>query len=310
MKKFIIQSAAFILFLSVFLCVGVIVWGTFFPYLLKKNIKYHPAAYGHMYSRIKDVSATKNVDILFIGSSVCYRGFDTRIFQQHGYSAFNLGSSNQTHLQSEVLLKHYLQALQPKLVVYEVSPIVLSADGVESALDIISNDKIDFASLQMALRINNTKVYSSLLYAYFKQLTAKNQNLSEPAIRDSIKYIQGGYEESPMQFFISDSVFPSRNYSLAKTQVNSFLRNLQFLQSHNIPYILVQAPNTKAVYKTIQNTSQIDSLYNASGTYFNFNTVPDFSDTLHFYDFNHLNQQGVILFNKKIISILDTLKLK
>jgi hypothetical protein len=310
MRNFLVQSIIFFFFLVAFICLGIISWATFAPYFLKKNIVYSPAAYGHMYSRIKDVNATENVDILFIGSSTCYRGFDTRIFQQQGYRSFNLGSSNQTHLQSEVLLKQYLSALHPKLVVYEVTPGVLETDGVESALDLISNNKIDFSVLHMALCINSIKVYNSLLYAYVKQAIGGAQNLSEPVQRETSTYVRGGYEEKPMRYFKNDSVFAPRNYVVKNEQLKAFYRNLQFLHDSNTPYILVQAPNTRAVYNSIQNARQIDSLYHTCGTYFNFNTAHGFVDTLHFYDRGHLNQQGVILFNQKFIALLHQLKIE
>jgi len=310
MKNFLAQSITFFLFLAVFLCAGIILWGVFVPYLFKKNIVYAPAAHAHMYTRIKDVNATKNVDLLFIGSSLCYRGFDTRIFRQYGYSSFNLGSSIQTHLQSEVLLKHYLTSLNPRLVIYEVSPNVFESDGIESGLDIISNDKIDFASLQMALRLNDIKVYNSLLFAYYEQWVGANKNLSEPVTREILTYTKGGYEQSPMNFYKDDSVYVHRDYVLADDQLKAFYRNLQYLRDCKTPYILVQAPNTKAVYKSIQNARHIDSLYYTCGTYFNFNNAHGFEDTFHFYDQGHLNQHGVTLFNQKLIALLNQLKIK
>jgi len=78
------------------------------------------------------------VDILFLGSSHSYRGFNPQYFS--GYKTFNLGSSAQTPIQTNLLLKRYLHQLNPKTIVYEVYPISLSIDGVESSSDIIAND--------------------------------------------------------------------------------------------------------------------------------------------------------------------------
>ena len=49
---------------------------------------------GFLNSRIKDIRNYHNVDVLFLGSSHCYRTFDTRFYRSHGISCFNLGSSN------------------------------------------------------------------------------------------------------------------------------------------------------------------------------------------------------------------------
>jgi hypothetical protein len=38
-----------------------------------------------MYSRLSEIKNYKDIDILFLGSSHTYRGFDTRIFLDSGY---------------------------------------------------------------------------------------------------------------------------------------------------------------------------------------------------------------------------------
>ena len=92
-------------------------------------------SYGHMYSRISEIKNQEDVDILFLGSSHAYRGFDTRIFLENGYKSFNLGSSAQTPTQTKVLVERYLGSLNPELVIYEVYPKTFTMDGVESSLD-------------------------------------------------------------------------------------------------------------------------------------------------------------------------------
>ena len=39
--------------------------------------------------------------------------------------------------------------------------------------------------------------------------------------------------------------------------------------------------------------------------YYNFNEILTLNDSLSFYDYDHLNQNGVELFNKKLIELLD-----
>ena len=88
-------------------------WGELTPPLLKKNLNYKKGSYGHLYSRIRELKKTHDVDILFLGSSHTYRGFDPRIFARHGFHTFNLGSSSQSPIQTEILLKRYLDKLNP-----------------------------------------------------------------------------------------------------------------------------------------------------------------------------------------------------
>ncbi len=48
----------------------------------KPNINYK---INHNYLRLKEVKNTSDVDLLFLGSSHAYRGFDTRLFKEAGY---------------------------------------------------------------------------------------------------------------------------------------------------------------------------------------------------------------------------------
>ena len=52
-----------------------------------------------MYLRKIDADTTINIDVLVLGSSHAYRGFDPRIFKKAGIKLFNFGSSGQTLLQ-------------------------------------------------------------------------------------------------------------------------------------------------------------------------------------------------------------------
>ena len=96
MRRFLINSVLFSLFATIFYILVLPVWSYIMPPFMAKNVRSCVGCYGHLYSRVKDAEKIKNPDILFIGSSHSYRGFDTRVFQKHGIKAFNLGSSSQT----------------------------------------------------------------------------------------------------------------------------------------------------------------------------------------------------------------------
>src|SRR5689334_14184152 len=101
MRKFIFNLFAAILAFGIFYIVAVAALGTL-PF---KNLNYRLGAYGHLFTRVKEIDSVKKVDILFLGSSHSYRGFDPRIFKQYGLTSFNLGSSSQTPIQAKILLE-------------------------------------------------------------------------------------------------------------------------------------------------------------------------------------------------------------
>ena len=75
------------------------------------------------------------------------------------------------------LIKRNWKAVQlnPKLIVYAVDPNAFASDGVESAMDIIANDKNDRESLKMLAKINHLKVFNTLIYGYYKDYIHKDK---------------------------------------------------------------------------------------------------------------------------------------
>jgi len=256
-----------------------------------------------MYSRIHNIRNLKNVDILFLGSSHAYRGFDPRIFSGYGLRTFNLGSSAQSHLQTEVLLRRHLGEINPKLVIYEVYPGTFSSDGVEASLDIIANDKNDLESIRMAWTQNHIKVYNALIYGFYRDIFRKNVDYKEAEVKGYDKYIKGGFVEREIMFYEPDE-YSTSNWNLDSQQYAYFENNLLYLRERKIPVILVQAPITKVMYSSFLNNKEFDKKMKAHGDYYNFNEILELDDSLHFYNSHHLNQNGVEIFNTKLIEIL------
>jgi len=299
-KEFIKSLFAFIPFAFGIYVVLVCLWGDWAPDFLKKNLNYRVGSYGHMFTRIAEVKQTKDVDLLFLGSSHTYRGFDTRIFKQAGYNAFNLGSSSQTPIQTKILLERYLTTLNPDTVIYEVYPGTFSSDGVESSLDLIANDNNDLATLKMAFKINHIKTYNTLIYGFYRDIFNKNASFSEPTAKDGDQYVSGGYVEKNMSYYKPATPVPNK-WRLETQQLRIFEDILDLLKAKNIPVILVQAPVTASEYAAYANNDEVDKILSSYGVYYNFNGLPALNDSLHFYDAHHLNQAGVEIFNRELI---------
>lgn len=281
-----------------------ILWGELMPVNdLKKNLNYKIGSYGHLHTRIQDMKSNSNVDILFIGSSHCYRGFDARIFRENGLSSFNLGSSRQTPIQTRVLLKRHLETINPKLVIYEVSSGAFNGDGVESSLDIIANDRNDFHSIAMAFSQNHLKVYNALIYGLYRDFFGRNTTYSEELVKGNDRYIAGGFVEKRLDFFEYKQQKPSQ-IIVEEQQIESFGKIINTFKDKGIPYILVQAPITRSRYLSYANNKMFDSLMSSYGVYYNFNEIVCLDDCLCFYDSHHLNQYGVQLFNEKLIEVV------
>lgn len=302
MKKFLLNSLSFSLFAFLFYCAAILVWGEL-PDVLKQNLKYKKGSIGHMNTRIKEVKKTRDIDILFFGSSHSYRGFDPRIFQKHDLKIFNLGSSSQTSVQTLTLLKRYVDRLNPKTIVFEVYPrCSLTSDGVESSLDILSNDKIDIFSYEMAFKINNIKTYNTLLYANLINILNRKDSYVEPLLKKDDHYISGGFVQK------KDNEFKSRDYiinneDIVEYQYESLLEIVQESKKRDIQLIFVFAPMTSSMYNQYTNPEAFDSLMNTFTDYYNFNKIMDINNLNYFYDDDHLNEKGVKVFNEKFIDL-------
>lgn len=304
MKQFLKSIIFFIPFSVLIYIFLVFLWGSFLPEFAKPNINYRIGSDGHTYSRLKEAEVVRDVDILFLGSSHAYRGFDTRIYKKYGIKTFNLGSSGQTPTHTFVLVNRYLEQLNPKLIVYEVYPKTFSSDGVESALNLIANQSNDLLTASMALDLNHTKVYNTLIYGLTRDFFKLNSSFEESKYRLDDTYIEGGFVERKISHYQHAS-HPSQEWTFNETQFAVFDQIVSEIKKKNIDLILVNAPITSSLYNSYTNNTTFDSLMSDYGNYYNFNSIINLDDSLHFYDSHHLNQTGVQIFNKELIKTIN-----
>lgn len=254
-----------------------------------------------------EADTTHYIDVLVTGSSHAYRGFDPRIFAQHGLRLFNLGSSSQTPIQTEYLIERYLEQFDPQMVIMEVYPKTFVNDGIESSIDIIPKVAADLDLVAMTSRINKPEVYNLVAYNYFNQLVGSEHGETESIIKKKDTYVAGGYVEKELSTFQYVSDYTSAPINMKSQQLMAFERVVSLLKSKGIRVILVQAPVTQPWYESFENMPEItDYFQGIEGTeYYDFNTLMQLDDKLHFYDHHHLNQDGVELFNEKLIEVVE-----
>lgn len=296
----------FLIIAPLFYVLLIFICGTYVPPNFFPNLKYRLGAYGHTFSRLNEAKYVKDIDILFLGSSHAYRGFDTRMYSKNGYKTFNLGSSAQTPIQTKALIDRYLTHINPKIVVFEVySPTLFNNDGVESAVDIISNDINDLFSLKMALQLNHIIVYNTFIYATVRDILNLNKTFEEPIKKGKDNYIPGGYVERKISHYKPTSR-RKRIHNINEEKLFYLTEIVSTIKKRNIEVFLVNAPISKSLYSSYQNNYAFDEIMRKHSTYYNFNELLTLDDSLHFYDNNHLNQFGVEIFNKKLIELLKS----
>lgn len=286
---------------------GVCLIGQLLPEYLIPNIVVKRETKSHTHNRLKEAKTVENIDILFIGSSYTYRGFDTRFYDTIGLRTFNLGTSGQTPVQTQLLLKKYLPKMNPKLVIMSVDPYLFMSDGVGASLGIIAADDVDFDVWGMAVRSRNFKVLNSTIYIGYRNLLNPDyaEDFDPDRVIEGNTYIKGGFVETRMRTYKSESV-TLQTIKFRQDQVDAFSLLVKLLKSKGIDFVLIRTPVTENRYAGYTNIQEFNSLMTSSGKFIDLNHKANgFVDSLDFYDVDHLNQTGVIKFNKLTIDTLN-----
>lgn len=303
MKKFLISLILFTFFTSIIYVIGIVCFGRYAPKAIRLNLPHVMGGTGYSYTRFHEAEADKNVDVLVLGSSHAYRGYDPRIFNKANWKMFNLGSSAQTPMQTEYLANKYLDHFKPKLVILDVYPVLFKSDGVESLIDLLSNSKLDQGLLDLSLQNNDVRIYNTLVYRYCKDFLNFDKDYKEkPHLENGDSYIKGGFVESRSKFKSKNNYDPS-SYTFLPSQTSAFANIIDKLKNRNIPYIILQSPIPQKKYNSITNNAQTDSLFSQYGPYRNANLALKLPDSC-FIDDSHLNQSGVDIYNNYVINIL------
>lgn len=308
MKRFLLKSLAFLVFLIPLYAILLLLWGLFVPAKFGNNLFFPRGGNGHLHTRIKELDKYNKVDILFLGSSHAYRGFDPRVFSEEGWTSFNLGSSNQTPLQTHVLLKRYLNQLNPQVILYAVSPESFQMDGIESALDILANSPPDSLSFKMVRELHHIQTYHAWLYASMLKILGIGENFREAPETFKDVYVSGGFVENKLRGFSAD--FEKGDLgSEFDYQWTHFESVVTRARLENIPLVLVATPLAPSHPHRKNPPVNWQKRIATYSTFIDFNS-PQVNWTVDdFFDADHLNQQGVMRFNRMVLDSLRVRKL-
>jgi len=256
--------------------------------------------------RFREIEEYGDIDVLFVGSSHAYRGFDTRVFAREGIRSFNIGSTSQSPLNTHYVLQRYLDVVTPELVVYEVYCGVLE-DGteVESTCDLLANTSFSTHWLRMVLATRSLFALRASLRTYLERTTF-DLNEVAPGRRLRSKYVSGGYVVSDAQrkkTSVGDDV---RRDMVFSGRARRYLgKTLRMLRKRGVSVILVTQPLPPEyvaelpAYDTIRES--IRELAARHGVrYMDFTGELDLDSRKHFMDYHHLNLMGVEVFNEAL----------
>jgi gamma-glutamylcyclotransferase (GGCT)/AIG2-like uncharacterized protein YtfP len=295
-KIILFSSSALLIYITSIIAIGSVTKNG-----LGKNFVFPLGDYGHTLMRLREARVHSPVDILVLGSSHAYRGFDPRIFEQHQLQLFNLGMSSQTPLQSYYLLKKYYPILQPKFVIQEIFPLLLENDGTESNSFLLANEPISNELTKLAFHQFNMHNFNCWVYGSFRNLFHLNDQITLSQKFKDDTYVAGGYSQKDLKPFSDDDNIVAREYAIRNDQLAALDSIKKFCAQKNCQLYFVITPVTSIEKHHIQNWSsivyEIEKIHPVS----DFSYLPNLVDTLHFYDNDHMNQKGVEIFNPILI---------
>jgi hypothetical protein len=256
--------------------------------------------------RFREAAERGPVDIVFFGSSHAYRGFDPRIFDAAGYSAQNLGSTNQTPLNTLYLAERYLPALRPRLVVIEVYYQTLSSDGLEACRDLAVNTPASWPMTKMAVATWNLGAMSFAM-ASDLGLTAGPAGARQQEVEGET-YVEGGYAETKGHRKELLEVDPF-SIAILPEQLGYLKRVSALARSMGARVVWVTHPLPEDHRSRIRNRAdlrkQIAGAAEESGVpYWDFDERMRLDPLASYLDFHHLSAAGVEAFDHALLEEL------
>lgn len=255
---------------------------------------------GFSYDRFREFNPEGKYDILVFGSSRANRGIDPRSFERAGYSIYNLGTDDQTPINTCVMVKEFVKKNNCRLVLLDVYDKVFSQNPLESNSDLIQNMHNDGDAFKMTLAAGDLRAVNQ----FGVRLMLKNQQPEYKAETDLYKGFRG--LDEPFHYS-KDSYY---YFSMPK-HLHAFDETLKYLASINVPVLVTCQPLPKMPMKHnafVRDIQPILKKYNL--TLYDFTDDRALVNPSGFADMSHLNSDGAKRYSdfladslvKKIIS--------
>ena len=280
----------------------------------------NPGGPSHSLLRFREATASGPVDVVFLGASHTYRGFDPRIFAGMGLTSMNLGSSAQSPLNTLALLERYLGTLKPKFVLYEIYQTALAIDGMESFYDILSNTPVDKPMVEMAWNLRYPQAWTALLSTSLRNFRIPMSSYVQRGKegRDDT-YIEGGYVQTRATFpevrlARLQSASAQMEFPFDHRQFDFFSKCIEMVRGHGAVFACCSYPipaETRKALAGYEDKQRAISLFlkKCAVPFKDFNENMTLDTAKNYYDEVHLNQAGVELFNQALIEWLRSEKI-
>ena len=281
------------------------------------NSRFSPFGYNiKRYPNIQE--ATFNSDLIFLGSSQTYSGFNPEIFDKNlKINSYNLGTPAEVSVVTYYRFKDAVEKSSPKVAIVDIYPRTLRSEinsrYIRQWFDSLSySNKIDLASeLSLGDRVK-----------LFLNLSHMDEKIIEVIMSFSQKRLEGykGFVSSKNRASLLELKADKKFQGYLFEMNDNVIKNMKYLdkiidlaEEKNIKLIFVTTPLPSTSLQGIENYNEINlfisnHLKKRNVDYYDFNVLkkPVFIDEEDFEDSNHLNYFGAIKISDYISkNILD-----
>jgi len=263
------------------------------------------------YKRFNEFDEAGNYDLVVMGSSHAYRGYDIRNFEKIGFKAYNLGSNAQEIEVTNILANELVQNTNAKHVILEIFPILfIKYKSIESASYVVSNCKTNHLAFSICKYYNDPRLWNQYLLRLINTNTAATEIPPDSLCykgycinRDTIKQIEKVLR-------IIEKPNPHLKLGIDEKKLNALSLILETLHRKGIKTIVCTH------YCPIETDSTLHHLVTPmfkeickknNVTYLDYSYKHSLNTATYFYDHHHLNANGVKVYNDSLINDLKRL---
>jgi hypothetical protein len=262
---------------------------------------YYIAKGGPTYYKFAEFDKNGKYDVVVLGSSRAYRGYNPEIFADSGLVLYNLGTSAQSIRNTYFIAESYITKENTGLLIIDLFSGAFRPMQLESSADLIQNLDDTSASRDIAL---HTKDIRCLNMYVVRRVTESDG----PSFNNAVGMVNGYLGRSDslmpamkkyMQYFRQS---PEVTLRMGEEEIMYFDKLVALCQERGINFVLVYSP-TSTFYSQANHAVFTDTLNNhISGVkYFDYSSSMGLSSVDCFYDDTHMNSTGVEQFNRPLI---------
>lgn len=268
--------------------------------LIYRTGNYYQWPGGSSWQRYREYDPGVRRDVVIIGSSHAYRGYDPAVFVARGHSAFNLGSSGQAPLNSRFLIEHYLDSTNAPLLVYDVFEGVFNNTGFESTANLVPNLPGTRASWGMVRSLGDLRGLNILALRLLVPPKA-------PVYVDSL-YQGLGFCPRTDTLRKVPRPMPPMDEDLAEEQWGHFKAAMELCRQRGIQVVVTShwalPARSRGGHRVF--AAQVRQALAGTGIpYVDLTDAPGSTDMDLYADDNHLNAAGAALFTAQLVDSLE-----